>query len=340
MAIYYTQHITLLTSHENPKTRFGYFRHLLFSVFLFMFVLVSVYSLYGAQSPADFPTHESVVIPSGTTLSAIAEQLHVEGYIRSKLLFIAAVAVRGEVSNIKAGQYRFAEPQTMSSVIDQLIAGDNMSGLVRLTHFEGQRVAQLAQRTAEQLEGFSSVVFMEAALMYEGQLFPDTYYIPRDYSEESLVELMRERYNEVIEPLQPAIAEHSLDEDEIIILASILEREANTLETKKMVSGILQNRLSIGMPLQADASMEYELEKPLPELAATDLEIDSPYNTYLYPGLPPTAIGNPGLVAITAVLEPTDTNYMYYITGTDGVFYYAEDFDTHRANIQTHLRQQ
>jgi UPF0755 protein len=121
-------------------------------------------------------------------------------------------------------------------------------------------------------------------------------------------------------------------------LASIIEREANSPESMKMVSGILQNRLTIDMPLQADASIEYILDKPLNALLPEDLKIDSPYNTYLNRGLPPTPIGNPGLTAIEAVLEPTLSKYLFYITDETGEFHYAEDFDQHRANIQRYLR--
>ena len=130
----------------------------------------------------------------------------------------------------------------------------------------------------------------------------------------------------------------NLSEHDVVILASIIEREANSTTSMKLVSGILQNRLALDMALQVDASMEYILEKPLKELTAEDLKIDTPYNTYLYRGLPPTAIGNPGLDAIMAVLEPTPSEYMFYITGTDGEFYYAKNFDEHRLNIAKYLR--
>ncbi len=105
-----------------------------------------------------------------------------------------------------------------------------------------------------------------------------------------------------------------------------------------MVAGILQNRLTLGMPLQADASVEYILEKPLSELTPEDLKINSPYNTYLNDGLPPTPIGNPGINAILAVLSPTESDYLFYITGDDGKFYYAKTFDEHRVNIAKYLR--
>ena len=134
------------------------------------------------------------------------------------------------------------------------------------------------------------------------------------------------------------IAAHPLSEYEILILASIIEREARSEESMRIVSGILQNRLAIGMALQADASIEYVLNKPLNELVPEDLEIDTPYNTYLYPGLPPTPIGNPGLMAIDAVLTPIESDYFYYITDDSGEFHYAETYDAHRRNIAEYLR--
>lgn len=106
--------------------------------------------------------------------------------------------------------------------------------------------------------------------------------------------------------------------EEILALASIIEREANSPDSMKLVSSVLQNRLEIGMALQADASIEYVLDKPLKELTPEDLKIDSPYNTYLYTGLPPTPIGNPGLDAIMAVLQPAESEYFYYITDEEG----------------------
>jgi UPF0755 protein len=154
---------------------------------------------------------------------------------------------------------------------------------------------------------------------------------------------MRETYTQTTQPLREQIAASSLTENEMLILASILEREANSPESMSIVSGILQNRLAIGMPLQADATIEYVLDTPLGELppgqlAAKLRELDSPYNTYLYLGLPPTPIGNPGLTAITAVLNPRETPYFYYVTGNDGKFYYAESYNEHLRNIDRYLR--
>ncbi len=149
---------------------------------------------------------------------------------------------------------------------------------------------------------------------------------------------MRAEYEAKMAPLRDSIATSSFSETEIIIIASLLEREANDDTSMRMVSGIIQNRLDIGMPLQIDATLDYLLDKASHELTLDDLEIDSPYNTYVYKGLPPTPIANPGLTAIRAALEPTASSYLYYLTDDEGVFHYAETHEEHTANKARYLR--
>ena len=122
------------------------------------------------------------------------------------------------------------------------------------------------------------------------------------------------------------------------MLASIIEREANDAESMGLVSGILHNRLEIGMALQVDASVAYGLGKPGTDLTRADWEIDGPYNTYTNAGLPPGPIANPGRIAIRAALNPTPSAYRYYITGQDGNFYYAKTLDKHNLNVAKYLR--
>ena len=305
-------------------------------VVILIFVPFSVW--YALQPPANFPAGSMLEIPAGSNASTIATQLADNGYVRSRLVCLGVATVSGEVGSLKAGRYQFSEPYQVTDLLERLATGDYFNSLARLTHVEGQRVEQLAARAAETLVDFSAAAFVEAAEVHEGQLFPETYYVPEIYTEAKLLALLRSEYEERIKPLRIDIARSPLTEEEIIILASILEREANDPESKRMVSGILHNRLAIDMPLQADATIEYVLNKPLSELAPEDLELDSPYNTYLNNGLPPTPIGNPGMTAIEAAVNPAETEYFYYITGTDGQFYYAEDFDQHRENIARHLR--
>jgi UPF0755 protein len=149
---------------------------------------------------------------------------------------------------------------------------------------------------------------------------------------------MQNTYEERLTPLREQIATSGYTEKEIITLASIIEREANSETSMRMVSGVLHNRLSIDMALQVDAVFEYAIGRGSAELTESDLLLDSPYNTYTRAGFPPTPIGNPGMVAILAALNPIQHNYLYYLTGTDGEFYYAETFDRHRQNKARYLR--
>mgnify|MGYP001821263194 CR=1 FL=1 len=174
-------------------------------------------------------------------------------------------------------------------------------------------------------------------------MLPETFFGTPELTAQQLVDLLISEHDELFVAFAAEIASSTVTRDEVEILASIVEREANTPESMRTVAGIFFNRLSIGMALQADASIEYVIDTPLGALPAGQLaselrELDSPYNTYLYPGLPPTPIGNPGRDAITAVLNPITSDYFYYITGNDGEFYYAETYDQHLLNIERHLR--
>jgi UPF0755 protein len=307
-------------------------------VVLLALLSVALYVAALTKPPADFPINTPIEILPGTGVSAITKQLKTSGVVKSDLLLYLVLLAKYEPENVKASTYYFESPLTVIGVAEALVRGDFDSDLVSFIHIEGERVSHVALNAALQLTDFDANTFTQLASTSEGKLFPETYRIPKDYTEVELYNLMLSTYEKNIAPLREQFKLVDLREDEVIILASIIEREANSVESMKMVSGILQNRLRIGMGLQVDASMEYVLDKPLSELTAADLKMDSPYNTYLYRGLTPTAIGNPGLDAIKAVLEPTPSEFMFYITGDDGNFYYAEDFEGHKKNIARYLK--
>lgn len=313
----------------------------LFSIGGIMFLLLLVGYLYISKlnKPAIyFPIDDPIEIEEGMNVREITELLKNEGVVKSDVLLYYILLFLYEPTDIKASTYVFDKPLTTREVALRLTQGDFNTNLIRFTHFEGERVSILAIRAAEKLSKFDVAEFISLAEPLEGRMFPETYFIPNDYTSEDLYELMLETFNKKIEKLDIDNSDTTLNLDEILILASIIEREANTKESKKMVAGILLNRLAINMPLQADASIEYVLDKPLSELTPEDLKIDSPYNTYLNLGLPPTPIGNPGLDAIQAVLEPIASDYYFYITGDDGEFYYAETYEQHLRNISYYLR--
>ncbi|MBY0309829.1 endolytic transglycosylase MltG [Patescibacteria group bacterium] len=288
--------------------------------------------------PNNFPVEQEFVITEGATTVEITEALYAAGFVRSPFALYAILVMLHDPRELKASTYIFSQPLSAFELAERFLLGDYGNDLVRFVHYEGESRKFLAERAGQVLRGFDAEAFLALTEGKEGKLFPDTYLLPKVFSAPELAALLEETYESRVGPLRPAMFDSSLTEEEIIILASILEREANTPQSKGMVADILLRRLEMGMPLQVDASMEYVLDKPLNELLASDLDVDSPYNTYLNDGLPPTPIGNPGLTAIQAVLEPTPSNYLFYITGNDGVFYYAETYAQHKRNIDAYLR--
>lgn len=304
-----------------------------------IFALAALYLLsYLQAAPSDFPVDKPITIEMGTSLREVVAIMKEENVVSSEYALYIYMLLKHEGESVKASTYVFESPLKLNEVAKRLIAGDHDSDLVRLTFTEGERATIIADRASASLKAFDKTRFLELAKDKEGYLFPETYFVPTDFTAEDLFTLMSDTFFEKISTFDEQILDSPLLLEEIIILASILEREANTVESKAIVSGILQKRLEIGMALQVDASMEYILDKPLSELTAEDLKRESPYNTYLNRGLPPTAIGNPGLVTITAVLKPIPTTYFFYITGDDGEFYYANDFEGHKRNIARYLR--
>ncbi len=324
---------------EVPKPKSSLKKILTSFVLLGVFIVFSWYFISFIQTPpASFRVDKPITIEQGTGLRAAIKQIKEAGLIRSEVAMYLVMLTEFKDESIKANTYIFREPLSLGDLASELVEGGQRSDLVRITNIEGESAAQIAAKAAQILPNFNEAEFLTLAKPYEGKLFPETYLVPSDFTATELFDLLRKTFDEKIAPEEEMILKHELTLDEIIILASILEREANSLESKKMVSGILQKRLAISMPLQVDASLEYILNKPLKDLTAEDLDIDSPYNTYLNYGLPPTAIGNPGLDAIEAVLYPEESDYLFYITGDDGNFYYAKNFDAHRANIAKYLR--
>lgn len=305
---------------------------------LLSLVVVMGYLIYTINQPADYALPTTFTVENGASVRVITAEMKQQGLVKSDTFLYLLLVSFFDPTSIKASTYSIDEHLTSYELAKKLVEGDFASDLVRFTHFEGEPVSKIAENAEKQLVEFDKTKFLDLAIPQEGRLFPDTYLVPKTFSAESLFELMTASFDEAIQPLAAQIEESSLPLDEIIILASIIEREANSPESMKLVASVFSNRLAIGMPLQADASIEYILNKPLKELTAADLEIDSPYNTYLNPGLPPTPIGNPGIAAITAVLEPTESDYFYYITDNDGGFHFSITYEEHLYNVNLYLR--
>lgn len=316
---------------KRPLQKYGW-------LLLTILALVAVYFLTLGNSPSEFPVGATLEIEEGSNAKAIVQKLKDERYIRSELYAHMVLSFDLNDAHMQAGRYQFTEMLTTENLLLALTKGEYKLPPIRITIPEGLRGSDIDDIANETLGGEDTLVDAEIYDEYIGYLFPDTYFVPESFTEAELITLMRERSGEVLADYSAQIEASTFTLDEILILASILEREANSEESMHMVAGVLMNRLDIGMALQVDATLDYLLNKESSELTLDDLEIDSPYNTYEYPGLPPAPIANPGRTAIEAVLSPTQHEYLYYLTDNDGTFHYATTFEAHKLNKERYLR--
>lgn len=284
--------------------------------------------------PTLFPIGNDFKIETGLSVREIADKLTEENIIRSPHYFYFVFTHEFPDSFAQAGTYQFSSPKTTREVISSITSGRDQSPALKVTFPEGFRARDIGEYLPDQFLPIPT----ETVVPYEGYLFPDTYFIKADTDLEALLTQMQQNFVEKLKPFQEKIAQTSFTERDVIILASIIEREGKDIESKKLVSGILQNRLEIGMPLQVDASFDYLFDKTSAEVTSIELDHDSLFNSYLYTGLPPAPIANPGLESIEAVLEPTPSEFLYYLTGDDGVFYYAKTFEQHKVHKSRYLR--
>ena len=207
---------------------------------------------------------------------------------------------------------------------------------VKLTIPEGSTNREIAAQCELKLPNCNSKRFEEKAKDIEGYIFPNTYEFNGTESEDDVIRITRDEFDLQVKELFSGLTES--EKKNVVILASILEKEANNEVDMRMVSGILYKRLKISMALQVDATLFYERGKTSAQLAVNDLRKDSIYNTYTNTGLPPTAIANPGIIAIQAALNPESSPYLFYLTGNDGKMYYARTHDEHVKNKELYLR--
>jgi UPF0755 protein len=286
--------------------------------------------------PDKFEIPVTVEIEEGSSLNEIGNKLHREGVIRSPLWFKNFVIFyRGE-RKIPAGQYYFTHPEPVYKVALKLVNGEYEKEHVRVTIIEGWNLFQVADYLEEKFVNFNRDDFFKIAK--EGYLAPDTYFFFPLSTTEEIIKKMEENFNLRVEKIREEM-EIERPLEEIIILASILEAEANTVESKRKISDILWRRLDIEMPLQVDATFIYVNNKNTYELTLEDLEIDNPYNSYKNKGLPPTPICNPSENAIRAAINPIENQYWYFLSDLAGNMYYAKDFEEHQYNRANYLRQ-
>jgi UPF0755 protein len=292
----------------------------------------------GSSPPADFPGGSVVVIKKDMTVSETARMLGDRRAIRSAFLYKAYVALLRGGAGVQAGEYLLDRPESALRLAHR--TGYGLSGLdkIRVTIPEGTNSGEIAAILERRIPHFDASSFRLLAKENEGYLFPDTYYFHASSTPEEIVGRMRETFDKRMDGIKADIKASGEDFSDILIMASIIEEEANDSEDRRLISGILWKRLSIGMPLQVDAPFYYIYGKTSSELTKDDLAAESGYNTYRNKGLPAGPISNPGLDAIMAALTPAESDYLFYLADSEGITHYAEDHDGHVANIRKYLQ--
>ena len=304
---------------------------------------------YRAYSMAREPFrgyHEDEVfftVEQGKTGIRIGESLEERGIIRDRRLFRLALRFRADGKTVQAGEYRFEAPLSTFDVLEKLVSGDTFTfavtlpeGLTLLETAELLAGRDLAEESAIRSafeEGILVADLDPEAFNLEGYLYPTTYRFARKVASDELARTLVGQFKRVFDEERRAEASKlGLTPRQVVTLASVIEKETGLPEERPLIASVFWNRLRIGMPLQSDPTIIYALElagRFDGNLRRTDLELDSPYNTYRFPGLPPGPIASPGAASIRAVLEPKETSYLYFVSRNDGSHHFSSTYSEH-----------
>ncbi|MBI3396938.1 endolytic transglycosylase MltG [Candidatus Woesebacteria bacterium] len=327
---------------------------------IFIFILIAAL-LFGflwwkenSKAPSTNSEVNDFLIVKGSAASDVANRLFKEGYIKNPLAFKLYIQFKGMQSKIQAGAYLISRSYTLQETINQLSKGPTE---LWVTIPEGLRREEIVEKFIKGLNPLDvdsfRVDFLESSKGMEGYLFPDTYLFPKTVTGAAVAKKMRNTFDTLVTPQMKSDSEKlGIKLDEIVTMASIIERETNSGDERPIVAGILYKRIKSRWPLQVDATLEYGLSntrcitsqgtdkncKWWQPVTHNDLtNNNSLYNTYKHQGLPPTPIANPGLVAIKAAIHPKDSPYWYYLHGQDGIIHYAVTVQEHNQNINKYL---
>jgi UPF0755 protein len=279
-----------------------------------------------------------LVVRENASINEVGQYLKEQEAITSVFWFKWIVRMLNPQNGVLSGTYYFDAPENLVQVAYRLTRGKFNLTAIKFTVPEGTNVFQLADLAEKTFPDFNKEKLLSLAEGQEGYLFPDTYHFLPNVTPEEVVEKMRTVFDEKIASLETQLRAFGRPLDEVIKMASYLEEEARLLQTRRIVAGILWKRLEMGMPLQIDASFQYVNGKNTYQLTLDDLKIDSPYNTYVYKGLTPTPISNPGLGAIEAAVTPTKSPYFFFLSDKNGVMHYAVTHAEHVENKNKYLR--
>lgn len=280
-------------------------------------------------------TSQIFVVPKGESIREIVNKLKAKNLIKDPIVFFLMLKKLGLDKKIEAGDFRLNPSMTALEIAQNLTHGTID---IWVTVVEGQRAEEIANSLQEEAPSYKTS-WKDNLIANEGYLFPDTYLIPKDADINLLINLMKKNFDKKFESIKNS--NNNLSIQQIVIIASMIEREAKFPEDRPLVASVILNRLNFSIPLQIDATVQYALGYQKDEkswwkknLTFEDLKINSPYNTYKNVGLPPAPIANPGLDALGGVILAPKTDYLYYISDKSGHLHFAKNLEGHNLNIE------
>lgn len=311
-------------------------------ILLFLFFMVRGWWEGQFSAASSDKTEKVIVVKKGESFSEIADKLKTDNLIKSAWAFKLKARYSQYANKLQPGTFKVSPSYDVEQIL-KILTSNPLD--IWVTLLEGWRVEEMAEELNSKLEIRNSDFL---AVAREGYMFPDTYLFSKDYSAKQIVQRLESTFDAKFnDDLKAKFKKQGLSKKEGVILASLVEREARSDKVRKMVASILLKRLRIGMGLNVDATIQYALvlkgsENPPAggwwkrNLTHEDLQIDSPFNTYIHAGLPPTPICNPSLSSLNAVADATSTEYLYYFHDLAGNSYYAKTLEEHNANVAAH----
>ena len=316
-----------------------------------LFVMVVAFVIIPLAGSSSYTGERGVpvyfTVRPGMSVSEIGKELYERGIIDSEMKFWWTAKLNGFENKVKSGTFAMQTGMTPRDALEILVYGNTVT--IRFTIPEGFSVRDIAQRLDDvglvKADAFISLAKTYRPYPYveehenvryavEGFLFPDTYEINGEFDAARIMQMMAENFDRrLTKEMRDRAREMDLSIYELVTLASLVEKEAYHEEDRPIIAQIFLKRLRLGMPLQADPTVQYLLDAPKEDLLYRDTEIESPYNTYQNVGLPPGPIASPGTASLMAVLHPADTNYLYFVADRNGNNYYATNYADHLALV-------
>lgn len=318
-------------------------------LFFLVVVFLSLGFAFFLMSPADKGGADQVfMVKEGSSLKEVAGDLETRGLITNKTLFVLWTRVKGYGKDIRAGEYSLSPAMAPVQLLEILRKG--LVILYPVTIPEGFTRDQIADALAAKgladKKRFLELTRDKTLLRqygisgptFEGYLFPDTYHFSRGMPTSSVLDTMVKRFKQVVSPLVDKSQGTGMKFEEVVILASIVEKETGKPEERPLIASVFLNRLRLGMRLESDPTVIYGIENFDGDLKKKDLTERTPYNTYVIHGLTPGPIANPGLESIKAVMDPARTDYLYFVSRNDGSHHFSKTLAEHNRAVEMYQK--